>query len=132
MEKLHGYGITVSGAETIADDFKLIQEKATTYARAGCDLLVFVGGTGLSSRDVTPDAIGPLITREIPGVMETARAYGQQRTPYAMLSRGLCGFIGKTLVITLPGSPKGASETMDAVFPYILHVFKVAEGLRHD
>ena len=130
--KLQEYGIPVSGTEIIPDDFTLIQEKAISCSQAGFDLLVLVGGTGLSSRDITPDAISPLITREIPGVMEAARNYGQQRMPYAMLSRGLCGFINKTLVITLPGSPKGASETMDAVFPYLLHVFKVAEGLRHD
>lgn len=73
-----------------------------------------------------------MLTREIPGIMETARNYGQQRMPYAMLSRGVSGFINKTLVITLPGSPKGAAETIDALFPYILHVFKTSEGLRHD
>lgn len=131
-EKLQGYGIAVSSNEIIPDDFNMIQEKATFYAGAGFDLLLLVGGTGLSPRDVTPDAIRPLITREIPGAMETARNYGQQRVPYAMLSRGLCGFIDKTLVITLPGSPGGAMETMDAIFPYILHVFKVADGSRHD
>jgi molybdopterin biosynthesis enzyme MoaB len=64
--------------------------------------------------------------------MEAARNYGQQRMPYAMLSRGICGFIDKTLVITLPGSQRGAEETIDALFPYLLHVFKVAEGMRHD
>ena len=64
--------------------------------------------------------------------MEAARQYGQQRTPYAMLSRGIAGFIKKTLVLTLPGSVKGAEESLDAVFPHLLHVFKVAEGMRHN
>ena len=131
-EKLSGHQIEVIAHETIPDDFDLIQQKAKWYADGKCDLLVFVGGTGLSPRDITPDAIKPLLTREIPGIMETARQYGQQRMPYAMLSRGVAGFINKTLILTLPGSPKGSAETIDALFPYILHVFKIAEGLRHD
>lgn len=132
VEKLKENQVRVIAHETIPDDFDLIQGKARAYADGGCDLLIFVGGTGLSPRDVTPDAIRPLLSREIPGIMETARQYGQQRMPYAMLSRGVSGFINKTLVITLPGSPKGAAESMDALFPYILHVFKIAEGMRHD
>jgi len=132
MEKLKSNNISVIAHSTIPDDFELIQKKAIKYSTGDCNLLIFVGGTGLSPRDVTPDAIKPLLTREIPGIMETARNYGQQRMPYAMLSRGVAGFINKTLVITLPGSPKGATETIDALFPYILHVFKIAEGMRHD
>lgn len=132
VEKLKNNNIEVIAHLTILDDFELIQQNAKKYSTGDCNLLVFAGGTGLSPRDVTPDAIKPLLTREIPGIMETARNYGQQRMPYAMLSRGVSGFINKTLVITLPGSPKGAAETIDALFPYILHVFKTSEGLRHD
>ena len=131
-EKLQGHNIDVIAYETIADDFELIQQTAKKYSAENCNLLVFVGGTGLSPRDVTPDAIKPLLTREIPGIMEVARNYGQQRMPYAMLSRSVCGFINKTLVLTLPGSTRGAEETIDALFPYILHVFKISEGIRHD
>ncbi len=64
--------------------------------------------------------------------MEAARNYVAQRTPYAMLSRGIAGFVQHTLVITLPGSVAGAEETMDALFPYVLHVFPVAKGASHD
>ena len=132
VQKLNTHRITNIQHETIPDEFDLVQQKARQYAGEGTDLLIFVGGTGVSPRDITPDAIKPLLTREIDGVMEAARNYGQQRMPYAMLSRGVCGFINKTLVLTTPGSPKGAGETIDALFPYILHVFKIAEGARHD
>lgn len=131
-EKLKNYGIEIMHHDTIPDDVELIQLKAKEFVKENCHLIVYVGGTGLSPRDLTPDAIKPLLTREIPGIMEVARNYGQQRMPYAMLSRGVAGFIDKTLVLTLPGSPKGAAETIDALFPYILHVFKIAEGMRHD
>ena len=115
----------------IADDFETIQLEARQLVEAGYQLILFTGGTGLSSRDVTPDAIRPLLEREVPGVMEVARDYGQQRTPYAMLSRGIAGFVGESLIITLPGSPRGAEESMQAIFPYILHVFRVKEGVKH-
>jgi molybdopterin biosynthesis enzyme MoaB len=63
--------------------------------------------------------------------METARRYGQERMPYAMLSRGVAGFVAETFVLTLPGSQKGAEETMDAIFPQVLHLFKIIKGLPH-
>jgi cyclic pyranopterin monophosphate synthase len=132
VKKLEALQLKIMAHETIADDVALIQSKAKEYAEKGCNVLIFVGGTGVSPRDVTPDALRPLLTLEVPGIMEAARNYGQQRMPYAMLSRGIAGFMNKTLVLTLPGSPKGSAETMDALFPYVLHVFKIAEGLRHD
>jgi molybdenum cofactor biosynthesis protein MoaC len=131
-QRLAKHKLSVSHREAIADEFDLIQSKAKQLIADGYQLILFTGGTGLSVRDVTPDAVRPLIERDVPGVMEAARNYGQQRTPYAMLSRGVAGFAGDALIITLPGSPRGAEETMDAVFPYILHVFRVKEGVRHN
>jgi molybdenum cofactor biosynthesis protein MoaC len=131
VQKLQQQKLATSLYVVIPDEFEQIQNKAKQLSNEGYNLVIFTGGTGLSVRDVTPEAIAPLFDREIPGIMEAARSYGQQRTPYAMLSRGVAGFIDKTLVLTLPGSTRGAEETMDALFPYIIHIFKVAEGMQH-
>ena len=131
IENLKKHHLTVANKKVIADDYDTIQNEAKQLINDGYQLILFTGGTGLSMRDVTPDAIKPLIERDVPGVMEAARDYGQQRTPYAMLSRGIAGFAGESLIITLPGSPKGAEETMQAIFPYILHVFRVKQGVKH-
>ena len=130
-EHLQKHHLSVACKKIIADDFETIQQEARQLVQDGHQLILFTGGTGLSARDITPDAIRPLLDREVPGVMEAARDYGQQRTPYAMLSRGIAGFSGDSLIITLPGSPRGAAESMQAIFPYILHVFRVKEGVKH-
>ncbi|HEX5025555.1 MAG TPA: bifunctional molybdenum cofactor biosynthesis protein MoaC/MoaB [Agriterribacter sp.] len=132
IEKLQQQQVSVSLYEIIPDEFIQIQEKAKQLSAQDYRLVLFIGGTGLSPRDVTPDAIAPLLDREIPGIMEAARNYGQQRTPYAMLSRGIAGFIKNMLVVTLPGSTRGAEESLNALFPHILHVFPVLEGKRHE
>ena len=131
-EKLVQLGITVAEKRIVADEVKAIQEAARYFVAQGVDLLLVTGGTGLSPRDVTPEALEPLLDRRIPGVEEAIRAYGQQRLATAMLSRSLAGQIGKTLVLALPGSPSGAAEGMDAVFPALLHAFSVLEGARHE
>jgi len=130
IAKLESFGIETIHYEIIADDFDLIQNQVKQISKK-VQLLIFTGGTGLSPRDVTSDAILPLIEKPIEGIMETARQYGQNRMPYAMLSRGVAGLIGETLVMTFPGSVKGASESIDALFPQVLHLFKVIKGDRH-
>lgn len=131
IDILGQHGLSTSEYTIIPDELSTIQEKVLALKTAGFHLVVFCGGTGLSVRDVTPEAIAPLIDREVPGIMEAAREYGQSRTPYAMLSRGIAGFIENTLVLTLPGSTRGAEESMHALFPAVLHVFKVAKGMQH-
>jgi cyclic pyranopterin monophosphate synthase len=115
----------------IPDDFDTIQTTLKNYISQDKNMVLFTGGTGLSARDVTPDAVEPLIDKHIPGIMETARNYGQQRIKTAMLSRGIAGFAADTLVITLPGSKKGVEESMEALFPQVLHVFEVRKNEPH-
>jgi cyclic pyranopterin phosphate synthase len=132
IEKLEKQLFANIAYEIVADDITAIQTKVKQFCDAGVDLVVTTGGTGLSPRDVTPEAVGELLDREIPGIMETSRAYGQARTLYAMLSRGVAGFKGNTLILTLPGSTNGVRESLDALLPQLLHVFKVKEGIKHD
>ena len=117
--------------DIIGDRQEIIRDKAVELNKQHYDLIIFTGGTGLSATDVTPEALEPLIDKPIPGLMEAARKYGQDRTPYAMLSRGVSGYFGNTLIMALPGSEKGASESMDALFPAVLHLFAVKQGKQH-
>jgi molybdenum cofactor biosynthesis protein MoaC len=132
IAKLESCLVPVQEYSVIPDELDVIQNKVRQLAAAGFKLIILTGGTGLSPRDVTPEAILPLLTREIPGIAEAIRQYGQARTPYSMLSRSVAGFMDDTLILALPGSTKGAKESMDAVFPYLLHVFSVAAAMRHE
>lgn len=116
----------------IPDEVADIQNHIKQAVNENTSLVLITGGTGLSPRDVTPEAVRPLLDREIEGIAETIRSYGQDRTPYSMLSRSVAGTIGNCLVIALPGSTKGATESMDAVFPAVFHIFKMLKGGRHD
>ncbi|MFL1896298.1 bifunctional molybdenum cofactor biosynthesis protein MoaC/MoaB [Aquimarina sp. 2-A2] len=132
IAKLENSDVAILDYISIPDEVAVIQEKAKYYQSQGADLIIYTGGTGLSQRDVTPEALKPLLDRTIPGIEETIRKYGQDRMPYAMLSRSVAGTIKNSLVLALPGSTNGARESMDAIFPSLLHVFGILKGARHD
>lgn len=131
-DKLASMNVTVADYTVIPDESEAIEKRLISYVSDDMDLVIYSGGTGLSARDVTPQTLQPLLDTEIPGISEAIRSYGQQRMPYAMLSRSLVGIKGKTLVMALPGSTRGASESVDAVFPFVLHLFRIMKGARHD
>ncbi|MEQ1418000.1 bifunctional molybdenum cofactor biosynthesis protein MoaC/MoaB [Acinetobacter indicus] len=104
----------------------LIEQQKNQYP-----LILTVGGTGLGPKDLTVETLAPLLEREIPGLMEASRSFGQKRTPYAALSRGVAGYIENSLVMTLPGSRQGAKESLLAVLPALVHVFDVQKNIPH-
>ena len=132
INKLESCDVNISEYVIIPDEIDVIQEKVKSYQKQGIDMVIYTGGTGLSGRDVTTEALIPLLDKRIPGIEEAIRNYGQDRTPFSMLSRSVAGTIEDTLVLALPGSTNGAKESMDAIFPSVLHIFRILKGARHD
>ncbi len=131
IEKLKGLLIETTNYKIIPDSKGAIEEQVELFTKGSNHVLIFVGGTGVSPRDLTPETIQPLLEKELTGVMEQARKYGQERMPYAMLSRSVAGTIGETLVLCFPGSTKAATEYFDALFPQVLHSLKMLKSERH-
>ncbi len=132
VERLKQEGIEIAEYAVVPDDSGKIEEKLRRYANEmKLNLVLTTGGTGLGPRDNTPEAAARVIEREVPGITEVLRAYGQDRTPFSMLSRGKAGVCGKTIIINLPGSKRGVSESLDALFPWLLHAFRMMEGEGH-
>jgi len=131
IEKLEKFNVLISEYIVIPDEADVIRETVEKLASKS-NMVILTGGTGLSPRDVTPEALRPILHREIPGIAEAIRNYGQAHTPYSMLSRSIAGLINETLILALPGSTKGAKESIDAIFPFVLHIFRVMKALRHD
>lgn len=117
--------------EILPDEKDLIRVKLIQWCEEGVRLIITTGGTGLGPRDVTVEATREIMEREIPGIMEAGRAYGQSRTPYAMLSRGLAVQRGNTIIVNLPGSSNGVRETLNAIFPALLHAYPMMGGGGH-
>lgn len=131
VEKLQQLGLLIKTYIVIPDDAGQIENNIQSLCSEKTDLIVLTGGTGLSHKDITPETIIPLLDRRIPGIEEAIRSYGQQRTPYAMLSRSVVGFKNDALIMALPGSTAGAVESIDAVFPAVLHLFNIINGESH-
>lgn len=132
ISKLENCEVKINNYQIIPDEIEQIKACVEVAKTQNEDLIIFTGGTGLSPRDVTPEALLPMIERRIPGIEEAIRTYGQDRMPYSMLSRSVAGVIGETLVLALPGSTNGAKESMEAIFPHVLHVFRILKGAKHN
>jgi len=121
-------GFEVGGPEVVPDEAERIYEAVISAVTRGVDLVVSTGGTGLGPRDVTPQAMSSIFDYEVPGIGETMRRAGAGSTPVAALSRSVAGVRERTLIISVPGSPKGASESLEAVMPIVGHAIQLLHG----
>lgn len=132
VERLKSEGLQVADYRIIPDDPQTIETLLKSYAdEHGFSLVITTGGTGVSPRDQTPEAMLKIIDRQIPGISEAMRSYGQERTPYAMLSRSVAGIRKQTVFVNMPGSSNGVKESLDFLFPAVLHVFKMMKSGGH-
>ena len=132
VELLQKLGAKINVRQVITDD--LIQLRETIYAlteREDINLIITTGGTGFSPRDNTPEATRAVIEREAPGMAEAMRRETASKHPMAMLSRGVCGIRGNTLIINLPGSPKGVEECFEVIRPVLRHAIDLISGTKN-
>jgi molybdopterin adenylyltransferase len=128
-ERAESFGWTVTGIHVVPDETRWIAELLTGLVADGqVSVILTTGGTGVAARDVTPEATRGIIEREIPGLAELMRSEGLKFTPKAVLSRGLAGVRGRTLIVNLPGSPKGAVQSLDTIAKLVPHVLDLLEG----
>jgi molybdopterin adenylyltransferase len=126
---LQRLGWHVAATAVVADEIPAIREQLIALADSGEVCAIFTtGGTGVALRDVTPEATRAVVDREIPGLGELMRATGLRSTPYAVLSRAIAGTRGSVLIVNLPGSPKGAVESLDAIVELVPHVLQLLNG----
>jgi molybdenum cofactor synthesis domain-containing protein len=132
INRLKENGFEVVDYKVVADDFEKIESGLKRYCdELRVNLVVTTGGTGVGPRDITPDVTRKVIQKELPGVGEALRSYGQRRTPSSMLSRGISGVREKTLIVNLPGSIRAVSQSLNSMFPGLFHVFDLLEGKGH-
>lgn len=128
-ERAESLGWAVEASELVPDEADQIAQLLRRWADSGqVSVILTTGGTGVALRDVTPEATQGVIEREIPGLAELMRSEGRKSTPFAVLSRGLAGTRGRCLIVNLPGSPKGALESLDAIAKLVPHINDLLEG----
>lgn len=124
-------GLIVSGPEVLPDDAALLTAALRAAVESGAELIVTTGGTGLSPTDITPEATAAVLDRDVPGLAEALRRYGQEQTPYAVISRGLVGVAGRSLVVNLPGSTGGVRDGLTVLGPMMGHIISQLRGGDH-
>jgi molybdenum cofactor synthesis domain-containing protein len=126
-------GVAIAASAIVADEQHLISKALQQWSDSGdADLILTTGGTGVSPRDVTPEATLLVLDRVIPGFSEAMRAASMVKTPYAMLSRAACGIRNRTLILNLPGSPAGAVENLEAIWSAVPHAIRKLQGDMED
>ncbi len=128
-ERLTRAGHDVAHTAIVPDERSLVEQQLCAWADEGAaDLILTTGGTGVAPRDRTPEATAAVCERSVPGIAEVIRQAGLSKTPHAMLSRGVAGVRGATLIVNLPGSPRGAVESLEAVLAALPHAVELLTG----
>lgn len=132
-QRCRDLGWEITSASIVADEESAIRAQLLALADAGkSDVILTTGGTGLGPRDVTPEATASVSDRLVPGLAERMRQVGATKNPNAALSRSIAAILGTTLIVNLPGSPRGAVESVDAIAELLPHAVSVLHGARHD
>ena len=128
-KSLHELDIAVARYEIVADEKGLIAKTLSLWADSGeIDIIITTGGTGISPRDVTPEATQSVIEKELPGIVEMMRSSGYKKTPTAILSRAVAGVRGRCLIVNLPGNPRAVAEYLDLLLPVVPHAIETLQG----
>jgi molybdenum cofactor synthesis domain-containing protein len=130
-DRLRELGCVVGDVTVVPDDVPAIQAALRTALASGADVVITTGGTGVTPTDVTPEATRPLLEREVPGIAEAIRLAARERVPTSVLSRGLAGTVGASLVVNLPGSPGGVKDGVAVLTPILGHVLSQLRGGDH-